>query len=54
MSIESDTIEKTLRLHVDYDTVFSTPGADDNASAVTVLIEVSRLQMQRSLLEQIE
>ncbi|MEM8668111.1 MAG: M28 family peptidase [Planctomycetota bacterium] len=26
-----------------YDTVFSTPGADDNASAVAVLLEVSRL-----------
>ncbi len=26
-----------------YDTVFTTPGADDNASAVAVLLEVSRL-----------
>ncbi len=26
-----------------YDTVFSTPGADDNASAVAVMLEVSRL-----------
>jgi Zn-dependent M28 family amino/carboxypeptidase len=36
-----------------YDTIFSTPGADDNASAVAVLLEVSRLlrdtQSKRSI-----
>ncbi|MBB3206372.1 Zn-dependent M28 family amino/carboxypeptidase [Rhodopirellula rubra] len=31
-----------------YDTVFSTPGADDNASAVAVLLEVSRLLREHS------
>lgn len=32
-----------LVLGAHYDTVFSTPGADDNASAVAVMLEVSRL-----------
>jgi Zn-dependent M28 family amino/carboxypeptidase len=30
-----------------YDTVWTTPGADDNASAVAVMIEVARLMRQR-------
>ncbi len=32
-----------ILLGAHYDTVFSTPGADDNASAVAVMLEVSRL-----------
>ena len=35
--------DEIVLLGAHYDTVFSTPGADDNASAVAVLIEVSRL-----------
>jgi Zn-dependent M28 family amino/carboxypeptidase len=35
--------EEIVLLGAHYDTVFSTPGADDNASAVAVLLEVSRL-----------
>lgn len=35
--------DEILLLGAHYDTVFSTPGADDNASAVAVLLEVSRL-----------
>ena len=35
--------EQIVLLGAHYDTVPSTPGADDNASAVAVLIEVSRL-----------
>ncbi len=31
-----------------YDTVYSTPGADDNASAVAVMLEVSRLLRQHT------
>ena len=36
-------VDEIVLLGAHYDTVFSTPGADDNASAVAVLIEVSRL-----------
>jgi len=35
--------EQTIVLGAHYDTVPSTPGADDNASAVAVLLEASRL-----------
>jgi Zn-dependent M28 family amino/carboxypeptidase len=35
--------DEIFLLGAHYDTVFSTPGADDNASAVAVLLEVSRL-----------
>ena len=35
--------EEILLLGAHYDTVYSTPGADDNASAVAVLLEASRL-----------
>lgn len=35
--------DEIVLLGAHYDTVFSTPGADDNASAVAVLLEVSRL-----------
>jgi Zn-dependent M28 family amino/carboxypeptidase len=35
--------EEIILLGAHYDTVYSTPGADDNASAVAVLLEVSRL-----------
>ncbi len=35
--------DEIVLLGAHYDTVYSTPGADDNASAVAVLIEVSRL-----------
>jgi Zn-dependent M28 family amino/carboxypeptidase len=35
--------EEIIVLGAHYDTVFSTPGADDNASAVAVMLEVSRL-----------
>lgn len=35
--------DQTIVLGAHYDTVPSTPGADDNASAVAVLLEVSRL-----------
>ncbi len=35
--------DQTILLGAHYDTVPSTPGADDNASAVAVLLEVSRL-----------
>lgn len=35
--------DEIILLGAHYDTVFSTPGADDNASAVAVLLEVSRL-----------
>lgn len=35
--------DEVVLLGAHYDTVFSTPGADDNASAVAVMLEVSRL-----------
>lgn len=35
--------DEIVVLGAHYDTVFSTPGADDNASAVAVMLEVSRL-----------
>ncbi len=35
--------EEVILLGAHYDTVYCTPGADDNASAVAVLLEVSRL-----------
>jgi Zn-dependent M28 family amino/carboxypeptidase len=35
--------DEIILLGAHYDTVYSTPGADDNASAVAVLLEVSRL-----------
>jgi Zn-dependent M28 family amino/carboxypeptidase len=35
--------DEIVLLGAHYDTVFSTPGADDNASAVAVLLEASRL-----------
>lgn len=35
--------DEIVLLGAHYDTVFSTPGADDNASAVAVMLEVSRL-----------
>lgn len=35
--------DEIILLGAHYDTVFSTPGADDNASAVAVLLEASRL-----------
>jgi Zn-dependent M28 family amino/carboxypeptidase len=35
--------KEIVLLGAHYDTVFSTPGADDNASAVAVMLEVSRL-----------
>ncbi|EGF28739.1 M28 family peptidase [Rhodopirellula baltica] len=40
--------DEIVLLGAHYDTVFSTPGADDNASAVAVLIEVSRLLREHS------
>lgn len=36
-------LDEIVLLGAHYDTVFSTPGADDNASAVAVLVEVSRI-----------
>ncbi len=39
----SKRADEFILLGAHYDTVFSTPGADDNASAVAVLLEVSRL-----------
>ncbi len=39
----SQRSEEIVLLGAHYDTVSTTPGADDNASAVAVLIEVSRL-----------
>ncbi|MDX1925958.1 MAG: M28 family metallopeptidase [Pirellulaceae bacterium] len=39
----SKRADEIILLGAHYDTVFSTPGADDNASAVAVLLEVSRL-----------
>ena len=39
----SNRADEILLLGAHYDTVFSTPGADDNASAVAVLLEVGRL-----------
>lgn len=35
--------EEIILLGAHYDTVYSTPGADDNASAIAVLLEVGRL-----------
>ena len=35
--------DEIILLGAHYDTVYSTPGADDNASAVAILLEVSRL-----------
>lgn len=40
--------EQIVLLGAHYDTVPSTPGADDNASAVAVLIEVARLLQQHA------
>ncbi len=40
--------DEIVLLGAHYDTVFSTPGADDNASAVAVLIETSRLLREHS------
>ncbi|OYP34165.1 M28 family peptidase [Rhodopirellula sp. MGV] len=40
--------EQIVLLGAHYDTVFCTPGADDNASAVAVLLEVSRLLREHS------
>ena len=39
--------DEIILLGAHYDTVYSTPGADDNASAVAVLLEVSRLLRER-------
>jgi Zn-dependent M28 family amino/carboxypeptidase len=39
--------ERIVLLGAHYDTVPSTPGADDNASAVAVMLEVSRLLKQK-------
>ena len=39
----SKRADEVILLGAHYDTVFSTPGADDNASAVAVLLEISRL-----------
>lgn len=39
----SKRAHEIILLGAHYDTVYSTPGADDNASAVAVLLEVSRL-----------
>lgn len=39
----TDSADEILVVGAHYDTVPSTPGADDNASAVAVLIEVARL-----------
>ncbi|MGB7328256.1 MAG: M28 family peptidase [Rubripirellula sp.] len=39
----SKRADEIVLLGAHYDTVFSTPGADDNASAVAVMLEVSRL-----------
>lgn len=39
----SKRADEIVVLGAHYDTVFSTPGADDNASAVAVLLEVGRL-----------
>ncbi len=44
-----DRPEEIIVLGAHYDTVDTTPGADDNASAVAVLIEVARLLRQSSL-----
>ncbi|MCE3015122.1 MAG: M28 family peptidase [Pirellula sp.] len=38
--------EEIILLGAHYDTIYSTPGADDNASAVAVLLEVGRLLRQ--------
>lgn len=38
--------DEIILLGAHYDTVYSTPGADDNASAVAVLLEVSRLLVE--------
>ena len=43
-----DRAEEIIVLGAHYDTVSTTPGADDNASAVAVLIEVARLLRQSS------
>jgi len=47
--IESPGIndKRILLLGAHYDTVYCTPGADDNASAVAVMLEVSRLLRSR-------
>jgi hypothetical protein len=49
----SKRADEILLLGAHYDTVYTTPGADDNASAVAVLLEVSRLlrehQCKRSI-----
>ncbi|MHC4401400.1 MAG: M28 family peptidase [Planctomycetota bacterium] len=44
----SDQAKEIVLLGAHYDTVETTPGADDNASAVAVLIEVARLLRQSS------
>jgi hypothetical protein len=49
--VETDGTERaaeTVLLGAHYDTVLSTPGADDNASAVAVMLEVSRLLLHYS------
>ena len=43
-----DRADEIIVLGAHYDTVESTPGADDNASAVAVLIEAARLLRQSS------
>ena len=49
----SKRADEILLLGAHYDTVYTTPGADDKASAVAVLLEVSRLlrehQCKRSI-----
>jgi len=44
----SESPEEIVLLGAHYDTVSTTPGADDNASAVAVLLEVSRLLKQHN------
>ena len=47
-SVWFDPSRPTLLLGAHYDTVPGTPGADDNASAVAVLLETARLMASRS------
>lgn len=47
-SVWFDPSRPSLLLGAHYDTVAGTPGADDNASAVAVLLETARLMMSRS------
>jgi len=44
----SESPEEIVLLGAHYDTVSTTPGADDNASAVAVLLEVGRLLKQHN------